>query len=286
MKPILVMLVGVAGSGKSTYAKRYCQDYEIFSSDELRKELYGDVNNQNHNDKLFQILYKRISKALSEKKNCLFDATNLNTKRRTSFLNYIKHIDCFKECVILATPIELCIKQNLSRERQVPEYVIWNQVKQFNMPHYGEGWDMIMISQDYYNEDLPSLEQYFEYETAHDCNPKYHLESIQEHMRMAKKNAKNAQEDKNIVEALAYHDIGKLFTKEFGEDGFAHYYQHENVSAYLYLTSYEFRNLETAVLIQYHMLSYQKGVLRKRGFSERLISKLEIINEYDRISRY
>ena len=46
MKPILTMLVGVAGSGKSTVAKQIAQKSgaHIHSSDAIRAEIYGDEN--------------------------------------------------------------------------------------------------------------------------------------------------------------------------------------------------------------------------------------------------
>lgn len=43
-KPWLIVMCGLAGSGKSTLAKKIAdeKDAEIISSDELRKEMFGD----------------------------------------------------------------------------------------------------------------------------------------------------------------------------------------------------------------------------------------------------
>ena len=57
-----IMLVGLPGSGKSTFAKNL--GYNIFSSDELRKELWGDESKQGNNTELFTELHRRIKKAL------------------------------------------------------------------------------------------------------------------------------------------------------------------------------------------------------------------------------
>lgn len=47
-KPIFIMLVGLPGSGKSTYAELLKKQYNaiICSSDEARKKITGDENNQ------------------------------------------------------------------------------------------------------------------------------------------------------------------------------------------------------------------------------------------------
>ena len=56
----LIVMVGVPGSGKSTYAKNtFSKTAEILSSDALRKELLGNENDQKHNDYVFAELYKR-----------------------------------------------------------------------------------------------------------------------------------------------------------------------------------------------------------------------------------
>ena len=78
------MLVGLPGSGKSTISNEL--NGEVFSSDALRKELWGDENTQGDNTLLFNELHKRIEKGLKEGKNCIYDATNINAKKRIQFL--------------------------------------------------------------------------------------------------------------------------------------------------------------------------------------------------------
>lgn len=78
------MLMGISGSGKSTYAKALEKNcgYKVFSSDVLREELFGNENDQTHNSEVFEELHRRILKALDAGENCVYDATNLNRKRR------------------------------------------------------------------------------------------------------------------------------------------------------------------------------------------------------------
>ena len=57
------MLVGLPGSGKSNIAKKMKEEnpkIQIFSSDELRKELWGNENTQGNNSVLFKELHNRI----------------------------------------------------------------------------------------------------------------------------------------------------------------------------------------------------------------------------------
>ena len=67
MKPTMTMMVGLAASGKSTYAKKIVNDTDaiILSSDAIRWELFGDETDQEHNQQVFQELHKRAKNGLS-----------------------------------------------------------------------------------------------------------------------------------------------------------------------------------------------------------------------------
>ena len=82
-------MVGLSGSGKSTFSKSIVERVkliEVFSSDKIREELYGDESIQGKPQKVFNIFHKRIFSALKDGKNCIYDATNLKQKDRLHFL--------------------------------------------------------------------------------------------------------------------------------------------------------------------------------------------------------
>ena len=56
-----ICCIGLPASGKSEQAKKLATEYnaEIFSSDSLREEMFGDVNHQADNDALFKDLHTR-----------------------------------------------------------------------------------------------------------------------------------------------------------------------------------------------------------------------------------
>ena len=91
-RPHAIMMVGLPGSGKSYTAKNISEyyDYEIFSSDKIREEIFGDEFVQGGNSIVFSTLYERISRALMDGKDSIYDATNLSQKKRMAFLNYLK----------------------------------------------------------------------------------------------------------------------------------------------------------------------------------------------------
>ena len=71
-----VMLVGLPASGKSTVANEYMgKGYLIFSSDAIRKELFGDENDQTDNNLVFNTLHNRIRTAMKDGFSVVYDAT-------------------------------------------------------------------------------------------------------------------------------------------------------------------------------------------------------------------
>jgi len=146
-KPILFFMVGLPCSGKSVKSQELAEKHNaaIFSSDALREELFNDVNHQEDNAKLFNELHRRIKECLREGKNAIYDATNINYKRRMAFISELKSIPCNKICILMATPFDVCLNRNGKRERKVPEYVIDRMYRNFDIPWYFEGFDEIEV---------------------------------------------------------------------------------------------------------------------------------------------
>ena len=297
------MMVGLPASGKSTKAQEYAKAYNaiIFSSDALRKELYGDESIQGDNTKLFNTLHRQIKTHLKNGYSAIFDATNISYKKRMAFLSELKNIPCEKICVLMATPYEECLKRNAERERKVPENVIERMYRSIDVPWYYEGWDDIQIE---YGE----CENYFGWpwdwiESVDDYNQhnSHHALTLGEHCRQTMCNVdKLCAEPWSIAStelryAALLHDEGKVFTQTFknskGEiTEQAHYYNHERVGSYDSLF-YEMAcyNLYVAVLIRWHMQPYfskeekTKSKYRKL-WGEDLYHDIMILHEADKIS--
>ena len=236
----MLMLCGLPGSGKSTYAKvKAGEGYSVYSSDELRIEMFGDVNHQGDNEKLFAELHRRIKQALKNGKDIIYDATNINKKQRMHFIRQLKNINCYKECMIFPLPIGYCINNNFNRDKAVPISVIDKMVRAFTVPYYDEGFDTISIKQSGFASDAVDLCEFVNMmcEITQD-NPNHDF-TIGEHCLRAYKYIKENVEDREDLQwAALLHDCGKVYCKSFKDHNgkttdIAHYYGHENVSAYI-----------------------------------------------------
>jgi adenylylsulfate kinase-like enzyme len=91
--PILHFLIGVPGSGKSTFAKLISQlgNCEIISTDNIRAELYGDAAIQGDWKQVEAEVIQRIYTILQAGKSIIYDATNFKRAHRLDFLQKVKH---------------------------------------------------------------------------------------------------------------------------------------------------------------------------------------------------
>lgn len=276
---ILYYLVGLPGSGKTTWAKNVKNDVNAthLSSDDLRIELYGEIDNQERNGDLFQIMSKRARELLKQGSNVIYDATNISSKRRTTFLKELKNIDCKKICVYFATNISSCYNNDLQRERQVGFNVIDRMYRCLQIPMYHEGWDDIRIIGNEneflpYNININKINDYYDYESILNDNitnqcidfpqdSQWHTLSVSRHMYHTYKYIKDiVKSNENLIIASMLHDIGKPYCKSFKKGSkYANFYNHENISSQLairYLLKAEFNDsdiINIATYIQLHM---------------------------------
>lgn len=262
IRPTLILLCGIPGSGKSTYAKDYIARNENtihLSSDAIRKELWGDESIQGNPAEVFALMQKQAVDALNDGKNVVYDATNITRKDRSGIISICPKFAKI-ECHIIWAPIETCIERDSIRGRTVGVEVIDRMLKRFQSPFYDEGIHEIKIIK-------PNVFDVFQYQERcyndmkipHD-NP-HHTLNVYEHCNEAAKYlAEQNVCDLHLIMAAGIHDVGKPRTKSFVDSkgnhcDIAHYYQHQCVSAY---QSYGFSGAtpEVAWLISTHMDIY------------------------------
>ena len=266
--PNLNVLVGLPASGKSYYAKTLLisQNAKVHSTDAIREEFFGDINNQQNNDKVFSTLYQRVKNDLISGYNVVVDSTNISMNKRLTLLNQFRNINCEKVCYLFATPYDRCLTQNQQRDRTISPDVIKYMYTNFHIPQLYEGWDKIVIIWNYDKHDF-NLNELFNGANglnflSHD-NP-FHVHTIGKHCAKCFTLIQEMTDDQLLIEAAIYHDIGKQFTKSFSntkgvKTEEAHYYNHQSVSAYLSMfytrnNGYNSKQiLDICKYIQWHM---------------------------------
>lgn len=304
----LNIIIGIPGSGKSNYAKKYLltNNSVYLSSDDIRVELYG-FEDQTHNDIVFETMKKRTLNALKEGKDVIYDATNLNKKRRSGIINEAHKLDAQVDAYLCCTPINIILERNITRaERQLPWDKLVKMIQSIEPPMYYEGFDNIYLIDGGMYNDVYDYNFLIKKCSGYNQNNPHHYETLEEHIKAVTKKAENLGEtlklrnDAEILrQAAKRHDFGKLYTKSFNDKkGHYVYYGHDKVSTYLYLCHIRKQNLideldrvrlcdshyQTAALILNHMEWYRREDMTpiKELFNDDdLYYMLELLHEAD-----
>lgn len=295
--PKLYILIGLPASGKSTYAKQLSErnNAVIISSDDIRKEWYGSADIQKDNNKVFAYIQKSVVENLIEKRDVIYDATNITLNSRSFLKNYRPLLDIrkniFIEGVVFATPFTECCERNLRRDRVVPSFAMDKMYRRFTPPLINEGFDKISIIKNSNNPIYDIFDMVKSLKNFNQENP-HHLETLGEHLEWCYEALKNTDMSE-YAEMGLYHDVGKPYCKFKKEDGVAHYYNHESVSSYDTLCNASLsihddnKVLYLANLVRWHMELYHHDFTEKQKklFGETMINHLKIFNQIDKVAR-
>lgn len=88
-EPLLTLLIGPAGAGKSTWAARHAAPGSVVSTDALRAELLGDHRDQSHAPRIFAEAQRRAAWRLNRGLPVVYDATNLSARERRAMIDLL-----------------------------------------------------------------------------------------------------------------------------------------------------------------------------------------------------
>lgn len=287
MQNIYVM-VGLPGSGKSTKAEQISLRYHasIISSDAIREQLFGDENNQEHNQEVFSRYYEIFQSFLKDGHNIVLDATNINIKaRKHIFLNiedYLRKNFSVNErkeerekihvvAYVMSTPVEECMRRDSKREHPVyvcdPDVypVIDAFLRSFQFPQKYEGFDEIAV-EGYGEADVALYDQRMAYDIMNrmaqfDQKTPYHKFTLLKHCTILES---LCMKDPIMKVAGLWHDVGKLLTQRIDDNGVAHYFNHDSVGTYYLLDKLSIFGLsdwdnifEVLFYINFHMKAHR-----------------------------
>lgn len=117
--PSLVVLVGAAGSGKSTFAARHFAADEVLSSDAYRALLSGDEADQRRTRTAFSILHREVVRRLAAGQLVVVDATNVEHHARRALRERADAAGVPAIAIVLALPPGVVHARNGARTERI-----------------------------------------------------------------------------------------------------------------------------------------------------------------------
>jgi len=138
----IVLMVGLPGSGKSTYLEKL--GATAISSDHVRLLLSDDAENQSIHAQVFATMRYLLRRRLALGRPVSYiDATHLTPAERAPYLKVAQAFGCDLEAVFFDVPLEVCRKRNRMRHRVVPAAVLDAMQAKLIPPSIEEGFTRI-----------------------------------------------------------------------------------------------------------------------------------------------
>jgi predicted kinase len=145
----LIMMMGVAGAGKSTWIKQNYPDVVPVSRDAIRFEILDEKGGEyfDHETEVFNSFIHQIIGSLVADEVTIADATHLNRKARLKVLSRVRKYADEVEVVWLKVSLETAMRQNAMRtgRSRVPNDVIKNMYYSIERPEDNEGINKLTI---------------------------------------------------------------------------------------------------------------------------------------------
>jgi len=143
-KGVVVLAIGLPGSGKSSWFKRH--NITPLSSDLLRSILFDDPTEQRFQDLVFSNLRSMLKARLIARRPMNYvDATNLTSHDRHSWIKLAKDFGYEVHAVFFDVPLEVCLDRNKKRQRIVGEDVLRRLASKLKAPTFEEGFAKITV---------------------------------------------------------------------------------------------------------------------------------------------
>jgi predicted kinase len=151
---LLVMGIGIPGSGKSTFLEKLAKqrNYFYLSVDAVRKELAGNEADQSVNTQAWSIARGRLAQRLAHEESVVFDATFAKGEERREFIQYARE----KGVTVLHgyyfdVPLDIAKERNAQRKRAVRESALdrLHTELQKDPPTEAEGFDTLFTVDEY-----------------------------------------------------------------------------------------------------------------------------------------
>lgn len=152
-KPRLYVMCGLSGSGKTTFAKEFAKSNGLLylCPDVFYAAFNGDDRIHENTHEVWMAVYSALRTAELNRKDTVLDTNCLTKVHRTQFLDWYPGFE--HHLITVSTNPDMCLKNNASRRRVIPEEIMLDFIKKFEFPSPETETDQRWVSKHYIVND-------------------------------------------------------------------------------------------------------------------------------------
>ena len=139
----VVVLAGLPGVGKDTYARTALPDHAVVSLDALRASM--NVDPRDDQGAVIQAAFERARQHLRAKRAFVWNATNITRTTREKIVGLARAYDAHVSIHVIERPLATILQQNKERAASVPEAVIHSLIRKWEPPSLLEAHEVMWI---------------------------------------------------------------------------------------------------------------------------------------------
>jgi predicted kinase len=130
----VVLLAGLPGAGKDTFATRYLSDWPVISLDNYRRKLRIDPADRQGTSYVVHLAKEEAKTLLRSRKPFVWNATNLTRQLRKQLIDLCTKYKARVRLIYIEVPYQQLIQQNRNREHVVPDEAFHRMIQRLEVP--------------------------------------------------------------------------------------------------------------------------------------------------------
>lgn len=142
----VILLSGIAGSGKDHYLKRHFADYPVVSLDDLRRKLKVAHHDSQGNGRIIQEAREQARVYLRKRQSFVWNATNITEQMRSQLIDLFAVYKPRIRIVYIEVPYKKLLSQNNNRAFPIPVSAIEKMIGKLEVPRLWEAHEVKYVT--------------------------------------------------------------------------------------------------------------------------------------------
>ncbi len=138
-----ILMCGMPGSGKDTWIAKHGQGLPVISLDQMREDM--DIAHREAQGKLINAAKERAKEYMRKGQSFIWNATNIVPSIRGQLIELFDSYKARTKIVYIEVPFARMMQQNANRAAKVPDNVMRQMVKKWEVPEVWEAVDVEFV---------------------------------------------------------------------------------------------------------------------------------------------